>query len=133
MATTKKAPAKKTAAKRAPARKSTAKRAAPRKAIAAKKPMPKLKQSAEKALNIYLGVIGKGIDTLQENIDSVRKDSDKYLQSYEKRGVQMRKKLSKRWDKLDDRLKVLAKKYPLVMGAVFVAGAVVGLIIGLLF
>jgi CII-binding regulator of phage lambda lysogenization HflD len=101
MATTKKAPAKKTAAKRAPARKSTAKRAAPRKAIAAKKPAPKLKQSAEKALNIYLGVIGKGIDTLQENIDSVRKDSDKYLQSYEKRGVQLRKKLSKRFDKLD--------------------------------
>ena len=101
MATTKKAPAKKTAAKKAPARKPTAKRAAPRKAVAAKSPAPKLKQSAEKVLHVYLGVIGKGIDALQENIDAVRKDSDKYVKGYEKRGVQLRKKLSKRFDNLD--------------------------------
>jgi hypothetical protein len=101
MATTSKAPAKKTAARKAPARKTTAKRTAPRKAVAAKKPAPKLKQSAEKALHVYLGVIGKSIDALQENIDAMRKDSDKYVQSYEKRGVQLRKKLSKRFDKLD--------------------------------
>jgi ElaB/YqjD/DUF883 family membrane-anchored ribosome-binding protein len=101
MATTSKAPAKKTAARKAPARKTTAKRAAPRKAVAAKKPAPKLKQSAEKALHVYLGVIGKSIDALQENIDAMRKDSDKYVQSYEKRGVQLRKKLSKRFDQLD--------------------------------
>lgn len=101
MATTSKAPAKKTAARKAPARKTTAKRTAPRKAVAAKKPAPKLKQSAEKALHVYLGVIGKSIDALQENIDAMRKDSDKYVQSYEKRGVQLRKKLSKRFDQLD--------------------------------
>jgi ElaB/YqjD/DUF883 family membrane-anchored ribosome-binding protein len=101
MATTTKAPAKKTAAKKAPARKTAARRTAPRKAVAANKPMPKLKQSAEKALHVYLGVIGKGIDALQENIDAVRKDSDKYVKGYEKRGVQLRKKLSKRFDKLD--------------------------------
>lgn len=101
MATTSKAPAKKTAARKAPARKTTAKRTAPRKAAAAKKPAPKLKQSAEKALHVYLGVIGKSIDALQENIDAMRKDSDKYVQSYEKRGVQLRKKLSKRFDQLD--------------------------------
>ncbi len=101
MATTAKASARKTAAKKAPARKTTAKRAAPRKTVAASKAAPKLKQSAEKALHIYLGIIGKGIDTVQENIESVRKDSDKYVKSYEKRGVQLRKKLSKRFDNLD--------------------------------
>ena len=101
MATTSKAPAKKTAARKAPARKTTAKRTAPRKTVAAKKSAPKLKQSAEKALHVYLGVIGKSIDALQENIDAMRKDSDKYVQSYEKRGVQLRKKLSKRFDQLD--------------------------------
>ena len=101
MATTTKASAKKTAARKVPARKATAKRTAPRKAVAAKKPAPKLKQSAEKALHVYLGVIGKGIDTLQSNIDAVRKDSDKYVKGYEKRGLQLRKKLSKRFDKLD--------------------------------
>ena len=101
MATTAKAPARKTAAKKAPARKTTAKRTAPRKTAAASKAAPKLKQSAEKALHIYLGIIGKGIDTVQENIESVRKDSDKYVKSYEKRGVQLRKKLSKRFDKVD--------------------------------
>jgi ElaB/YqjD/DUF883 family membrane-anchored ribosome-binding protein len=101
MATTSKAPAKKTAARKAPARKTAAKRTAPRKTVAAKKSAPKLKQSAEKALHVYLGVIGKSIDALQENIDAMRKDSDKYVQSYEKRGVQLRKKLSKRFDQLD--------------------------------
>jgi hypothetical protein len=101
MATNAKAPTRKTAAKKAPARKTTAKRTAPRKTVAAKKSAPKLKHSAEKALHIYLGIIGKGIDTVQENIDSVRKDSDKYVKGYEKRGVQLRKKLSKRFDKLD--------------------------------
>ena len=101
MATTKTSPARKTAAKKAPVRKTTTKRAAPRKAVAAKKPAPRLKQSAEKALNIYLGIIGKGFDAVQENIEAARADSGKYVKSYEKRGAQLRKKLSKRFDNLD--------------------------------
>ena len=101
MATTKKAPTRKTAAKKAPARKTAAKRTATRKSIASKSNAPKLKQSAEKALNIYLGVIGKGIDALQDNFESVRKDSDKRVQEFEKRGVKLRKELTKRFDKLD--------------------------------
>ena len=83
MATTKKAPTKKTAARKAPARKTTAKRTAPRKSVASKANAPKLKQSAERALNIYLGVIGKGFDALQEKIESVRKDSDKRVQEFQ--------------------------------------------------
>ena len=42
-------------------------------------------------------------------------------------------KLKERWHKLDERLPVLVKKYPLVTAAVFLAGAIVGLIIGLIF
>ena len=37
-----------------------------------------------------------------------------------------RAELKDRFDKLDDRAKVLIEKYPLVAGAVFTAGMVVG-------
>ena len=58
---------KKTAAKKAPARKTAARKTAPRKAPAAKKAEASVKQTAEKALNVYLGIIGKSIDTIQED------------------------------------------------------------------
>jgi hypothetical protein len=101
MATTpKKAPAKKAPAKKAPARKTTAKRAAPAKS-AASSSVSSLKQSAEKALNVYLGVIGKGYDLAKDNLESVRKENEKRVKDFEKRGVALRKELTKRWDKLD--------------------------------
>lgn len=40
------------------------------------------------------------------------------------------KELRDRWDKLDDRTKVLLDKYPLVAVAVFTAGLVVGGLLG---
>ncbi len=99
MATTpKKAPAKKAPAKKAPARKTTAKRSAPVKSTAS---VSVLKESAEKALHVYLGVIGKGLDMAKENLETARKENEKRVKDFEKRGVALRKELTKRWDKLD--------------------------------
>lgn len=41
-----------------------------------------------------------------------------------------RNELKDRWEKLDDRTKVLLDKYPLVAAAVFTAGLVIGGILG---
>jgi hypothetical protein len=93
MATTtaKKAPAKKT-----PAKKTAAKKAAPKKAAAKKTNEFSFKDSADKAVNVYLGVIGQGIDKVKEvrgNLESARKDSDKRVTELEKRGVALRAEL----------------------------------------
>jgi hypothetical protein len=93
MATAKKAPAKKATAKKAPARK-----AAPKKPV--EQPFS-LRAQAEKAFNVYLGVIGKGLDRVQENIDNARKENEKRVKEYEKRGVKFRKDLNKRIDGMD--------------------------------
>jgi hypothetical protein len=90
-ATAKKAPVKKTSARKTTARKATSKKTADR----------SFKQSAEKAINIYLGVIGKGIDTIQENVESSRKENDKRMKDLEKRGAKLRKELTKRLDKIE--------------------------------
>ena len=63
----KKAPAKKAAAKRAPAKRTTAKAKK-----AAAKGNKTLKQSADKAFNVYLGLIGKTVDTIQDNMETAR-------------------------------------------------------------
>ena len=98
MATTtaKKAPAKKAAAKKAPAKKVAAKKAAPKKAAAKKTNDFSFKDSADKAVNVYLGVIGQGIDKVKEvrgNLETARKDSDKRVAELEKRGVALRSEL----------------------------------------
>ena len=90
--TAKKAPAKKARA----AAKTTARKAAPKKSKDSS-----FKKSAERAVNIYLGVVGKGIDTIQENFESSRKDSDKRIKELEKRGAKLRKELAKRFEKLE--------------------------------
>ena len=95
MATAKNAPAKK-----APAKKATAKKAAP-KATAKKSNDFNLKASAEKAINIYLGVLGTSFDRVQENLKSARKDNEKRMSGYEKRGAKLRKELENRFDKLE--------------------------------
>jgi len=102
MATTRTATGRKTATKTTSARKTTAKRGAPSKSAVSDTTLPKLKQSAETILHVYLGIIGKGIDALQENLESMNKDGGKRrFQDYEKRGVQLRKELTKRFEKLD--------------------------------
>ena len=77
-------------AKKATAKKAVRKNAAPktRKAI--------VKETADKAVNIYLGLVGKGLDVVQDNIESARKDSKKQVSLLEKRGVKLRKALTTR-------------------------------------
>jgi Mg2+ and Co2+ transporter CorA len=96
MATQAKATTKKASARKAPAKKTAARKAAPKKSADFS-----VKQSAEKVVNIYLGVIGKGIDSIQENIESSRKQNDKRMKDLEKRGAKLRKELSKRIDKFE--------------------------------
>jgi Mg2+ and Co2+ transporter CorA len=96
MATQAKATAKKAPARKAPAKKTSARKAAPKKSADFS-----VKQSTEKVVNIYLGVIGKGIDTIQDNIESSRKENDKRMKDLEKRGAKLRKELSKRIDKFE--------------------------------
>jgi hypothetical protein len=98
MATAKKAPAKKAAVKKAPVKKAAAK-----KPVARKTNEFSFKESAEKVVNIYLGVIGKSVDVLQENIESRRKENDKRVKELEKRGAKLRSQLNKRFDKFETR------------------------------
>ena len=100
MATAEKAPVKKVAAKKAAPKKTAAKKAAPKK-VAAKAREFSLKASAEKAVNIYLGVIGKGYDRVQENIKTSRQENEKRMSDLEKRGAKLRKELNKNFDKLE--------------------------------
>lgn len=93
--------AKATVKKKAPARKAPAKKAAAKKAAPKKTAESSFKQSAEKVVNIYLGVIGKSIDTLQDNIESSRKENEKRMKDLEKRGAKFRKELSKRFDNFE--------------------------------
>jgi hypothetical protein len=85
--------------KKAPVRKVAARKAT--KAPVGKNNEFSLKESAEKAVNIYLGVIGVGYDRVQENLDSARKDNEKRLKDLEKRGAKLRKELGKNIDKLE--------------------------------
>lgn len=88
-------------AKKVPAKKAAAKKAAPKKAAAKKSNEFSFKQTAEKALNIYLGVIGTGVDTVQENLETRRKENDKRVKELEKRGAKLRTQLNKRMDKIE--------------------------------
>ena len=57
-----------------------------------------VRKSAEKALHVYLGVIGKGLDSLEENMESARKKRERRVKELEKRGSQLRKEIKKRVD-----------------------------------
>ena len=94
MATPKKATVKKTPVSKVAASKAT-------KAPVSKNDEFSLKESAEKAVNIYLGVIGTGYDRVQESLDSARKDNEKRMKDLEKRGAKLRKELGKNIDKLE--------------------------------
>lgn len=97
MATEKKVPAKKVAAKKAAPKKVVAKKVTAKKVAAKKAP----EFTLEKAVNIYLGVIGKGYDRVQENIKTSRKDNEKRMGDLEKRGAKLRKVLNKNFDKFE--------------------------------
>ena len=84
----------------APAKKAAARKAAP-KTTAKNAPEFSLKDSAEKAVNIYLGVIGMGFDRVQENLDSARKDNEKRMKKFESRGAKLRKELRTNIDKIE--------------------------------
>ena len=91
MATAKKAPAKKVAPKKVAAKK-----------VAAKSTNEfSFKETAEKAINVYLGVIGQSVDSVRENMETRRQENDKRLKTLEKRGARLRTELSKRFDKLE--------------------------------
>ena len=91
---------KKATAKKAPAKKATAKKAAPKKVVPTTTEFS-LKNSAEKAVNVYLGVIGKGIDSIRENVASARKDNGKRVNEFEKRGAKLRVELNNRFDNIE--------------------------------
>lgn len=95
MATAKKAPVKTVKAKATSAKKSIKSKAAP------KANKIDFKGSADKAVNVYLGLIGKGLDIVQEKIEDGRKDSKKRVSMLETRGVKLRKNLTKRVNDID--------------------------------
>ncbi len=91
-----------TTAKKAPAKKRAAAKKAPAKKVTAKKAnVSSFKETADKALNVYLGLIGKSVDTLQDNVEQARKDNEKRIKDLEKRGVKLRKELTDRFDKIE--------------------------------
>ena len=87
MATQKKVPAKK-----APAKKVSTRKIAPTNRVDFSP-----RESAEKVVNIYLGVIGKSLDTIQDSISKTRKENDSRLKELEKRGAKLRKDLTRRF------------------------------------
>ena len=93
--------AKKAPVKKAPAKKAVAKKAPAKKVSAKKVNEFSFKDSAEKAVNVYFGVIGQGIDLVKENLETARKEGDKRVIKLEKRGAKLRTELSKRFDKVE--------------------------------
>ena len=101
-ASVKKATVKKAAvAKKVVAKKVAPKKAAPKKASAKKAPVSSFKTSTEKAVNVYFGVIGQGIDRVKENLETARKENDKRVKQLEKRGAKLRTELTSRFDKVE--------------------------------
>ena len=102
----KKAIAKKTVAKKAivkktPAKKVAAKKVAPKKVAAKKANDFSFKDSADKAVNVYFGVIGQGFDKVKANLETARKENDKRVKQLEKRGAKLRTELNGRFDKVE--------------------------------
>jgi len=90
-----------TTAKKAPAKKVTAKKVVARKASPKKANDFSFKDSADKAVNVYFGIIGQGIDKVKENLETARKENDKRVKQLEKRGAKLRAELIKRFDKVE--------------------------------
>ncbi|GEM_PF-2874192 len=90
-----------TTAKKAPAKKVTAKKVVAKKASPKKANDFSFKDSADKAVNVYFGIIGQGIDKVKENLETARKENDKRVKQLEKRGAKLRAELIKRFDKVE--------------------------------
>ena len=84
----------------ATAKKAPAKKAAPKK-VSKQTTDFSFMDSAEKAINIYLGVIGQGVDAIQKSMDTRRKENDKRVKDLEKRGLKLRNEINSRFDKLE--------------------------------
>lgn len=97
----KKSPAKKAVARKAPAKKVAAKKITAKKVAAKKSSTSAFKATADKAVNVYFGVIGQGIDRVKENMETARKENDKRVKKLEKRGAKLRTELNGRFDKID--------------------------------
>ncbi|MEH6516431.1 MAG: hypothetical protein V7742_07095 [Halioglobus sp.] len=97
----KKVPAKKVAAKKAAPKKTAAKKAAPKKVAAKKATGFNFSASAEKAVNVYFGIIGQGIDAVKENLEAARKENDKRVKQLEKRGAKLRTELTGRIENIE--------------------------------
>ncbi len=100
-AAVKKIVAKKATVKKAPAKKVAAKKVAPKKVAAKKGNDFSFKDSADKAVNVYFGVIGQGFDKVKANLETARKENDKRVKQLEKRGVKLRTELNGRFDKVE--------------------------------
>ena len=100
-ATTKKAAPKKSPAKKAAAKKAPARKVAAKKVAAKKSSTSAFRATADKAVNVYFGVIGQGIDLVKENMETARKENDKRVKKLEKRGAKLRTELNGRFDKID--------------------------------
>jgi hypothetical protein len=101
----KKEPVKKVAAKKKPvAKKAPAKKKVAAKKKPAKKTLSVLEQvnaSVNKAAMVYLGVVGKTLDTVESNVEAYRKDSDKQLAEFAARGEKLKAELADRLEALE--------------------------------
>ncbi len=91
----------------ATAKKAPAKRAATKSESSEKRNL-NLKGSANKAVNVYLGLIGKSLDIVEENVGTVREQvgtvreqNEKRVKDLEKRGIELRKDLEERMDNFE--------------------------------
>ena len=103
MATTtaKKAPAKKAAAKKPVTRKPATRKTAAKNTAAKKSSTKSFKNSANKVVNIYFGIIGQGMDQAKNRMELARKENDKRVKKLEKRGEKLRAELTDRFDKAE--------------------------------
>ncbi len=81
--------------------KATAKRVSAKKNASKARKTTTVRTSADKAVNVYLGLIGKGLDLVQENIESARKSGKKRVSALEKRGMKLRNSLTRRVKSID--------------------------------
>ncbi len=92
---------KKAAPKKSPAKQVSAKKAPAKKVAAKKSNVSSFRTTADKAVNVYFGVIGQGIDRVKESMETARKENDKRVKQLEKRGAKLRTELNGRFDKIE--------------------------------
>lgn len=84
-----------TTAKKATTKKTTATQAV-RNSVATKSRKTNVRGTAQRAVNVYLGLLGKSLDVVRDNIEGARKDGKKQVVQLERRGETLRKQLTER-------------------------------------